>query len=545
MKNGTGMLAGCPVCGADWLEYGPLGDRCLAGHVRVHPAEATATPGANGHAPVTAPPTAPLPPGIGPVPEGRGSAAVQSPAPVAIPPLPDAATPDAARVEEGGWVDDYARFAESRSPMTPRAFHTSAALWLCALAIARRLKVPMPFGDVYPNLAVVWIAETTLYRKTTALDVARDLARRELRHLLLPQESSPEALLADMAGQEPARFNELPPASQAEWRAERDYAAQRGLLLDELSGLLAGAGRDYNAGLIETFLRFFDCDPSFVRSTRGQGRVTVRNAYLSVLAAGTPAGLAPHIEAERLWALGWWPRCALLVPAARPEWREPAEMEEPPDLGRALRSLAGRLPAATWPEPPRALSVGFAPDAFELWRAYNKAVSFDLLADGLDARLYGTYGRLPTQVLKVATCLAALRWGDAPVPVIDMGVLGRAVGIAEEWRAGAHRALGLSASGERDRKLERVLYQAARFEPEGASIRDIARGLRDIPREAVVELVKVGVAAGELYPIEQAAGTKGGRSTTRYHVGESNGQREVVAGAPRDRPGHNLPRHSD
>ena len=60
------------------------------------------------------------------------------------------------------WLDDYIDDASSKSPMTPKLFHESAGLTLGSAAIARRLVVELPFGPIYPNLFVVWIAQTTL-----------------------------------------------------------------------------------------------------------------------------------------------------------------------------------------------------------------------------------------------------------------------------------------------------------------------------------------------------------------------------------------------
>ena len=112
--------------------------------------------------------------------------------------------------------------------MTPRAFHESAALWLGSVAIARRLKLPMHFGDIYPNLFVAWLASTTLYRKSTALSVASKTARRVFPHLMAAQDTTPEAFLSDLAGREPPQFDTLTEADQADWRAGRDFAAQKG-----------------------------------------------------------------------------------------------------------------------------------------------------------------------------------------------------------------------------------------------------------------------------------------------------------------------------
>lgn len=147
---------------------------------------------------------------------------------------------------------DDTTHARTVSPMTPDLFHQSAALVLASTAIARRLVLRMFYGDVFPNLFVLWLAVTTLWRKTTALDVARKIARAVFPHLLFAQETTSEALLSDMAGNEPANFGNMSMGDLELWQAERNFAAQRGLIADEMSGTLAGAGKDNNAGLADT-----------------------------------------------------------------------------------------------------------------------------------------------------------------------------------------------------------------------------------------------------------------------------------------------------
>jgi len=142
------------------------------------------------------------------------------------------------------------------------------------------------------------------------------------------------------------------------WQQKRNFAAQQGWILDEMSGFLASAGKDYNTGLLETFLRFYDCTERYTRSTRGQGLVEVNDAYLSFLGASTPSMLAGHLQAPRLWAMGFWPRCALLTPQGeRPRWQLPRAMQEPLQIGAFLCELLERLPKATYPETPPALAV--------------------------------------------------------------------------------------------------------------------------------------------------------------------------------------------
>ena len=379
------------------------------------------------------------------------------------------------------------------------------------------------FTTIYPNLYIAWVAPTTIFHKSTAMDVARGVARATFQHLLAPQDVTPEALLADLAGMPPAKLEEMRQDEQEQWRKERDYAGQRSLLLDEMSGLMASAGRDYNAGLLEAFLRFYDCDPQFTRSTRSQGRVTVRNAYVSMLGASTPRAMGPHLGSERLWAMGWWPRFALLSPETdRPAWEMPTATTAdgiPEALVAPLRHLYARLPAADWPNSATACAVALGEGVFDAWGKYSKALRYDLLTTDLDERLRGTYGRLPVAAIKVAMILAAFDWGrDEAVPRIELTHLHRAMMITETWRASGHRTLGASAVADENVKLSRIVRQISRAGLEGASFNDLRRAMRDIPVSELKRLVEDAATTEELEAIDLPPGPKGGRPSKRFHV---------------------------
>lgn len=417
----------------------------------------------------------------------------------------------------GAWLDTYVDYARQRSPMTPPIFHESAALWLVSVATARRLRVKMSFDDIYPNLFVVWVATTTLWHKTTALNVARSLADRAFPHLLTPQDATPEALISDMAGREPSNKDQMDDAELARWKAERDYAGQRGWMLDEMSSLLTGGSKDYNAGLLETFLRFFDCDPRYTRSTKSGGRITIRNACLSLIGASTPAVMAQHLSTEKMWSMGWWPRFAILTPDQdRPPYIKAADyVAEPPEIIRDLHRIYSRLPVATFPDLPEARNVPMNRRVLDTWEAYNKVMSYDLLTDDLDQRLWGCYGRMPVQVLKVATLLATMDWQHGDVPAIDMAHLTRAIEICEGWRASAHRALGASSGDENDAIRRRIFRQVSRHEPNGLTLRDLNRMMKDVDFVRLEAACQECVKLGEIEEITSQPGARG-RPSVRY-----------------------------
>jgi hypothetical protein len=428
----------------------------------------------------------------------------------AIPELPQTAllTPEleARTAEVGQWLDAYVSFASDVSPLTPPELHQSAGLWLGSVAIARRVRLRLRHDDLFPNLLMLWICDTTIYAKTTGLNIAKRFARSVFPHLLAVSEFSPEALLDDFAGRQPLGLQDLPEEDRSLWTERRNFAAQRGIVLDEAASLFSSFKRDYNAGLPYYLLRLSDCDPEVEKLTRGAGKVVAHNTYLSFLGSTTAAALM-RTDLDFLWGSGLWPRFALLTPSELPPWRspKPGHCDPPQALTRTLRRLAEeKLPEPVYPAAPQTCDVQLADGVHAAWRAYARAMIRDILTspEAPDKRLWGVYGRLPSQAFKIAVILAALDWAESdsiPVPVVSLAHWARGQTIAESWRASAHRLLDslsnrrvVEEHNKEDRILQMILAAGAR----GITARSIYRtlGLRRAEFDlAVAGLVRDGL----------------------------------------------------
>ncbi len=434
-----------------------------------------------------------------------------------IPELPDIGLVERSK---GDWLQSYIDYAVKKSPMTPTLFHESAGLWLLSVVIARRIVLKMDFEDIYTNLFICWIAPTTLYHKTTALNVARKIAIESFSHLLAPQDMTPEAFLSDMAGREPTNMDQLSDKDRELWKKERDFCSQRGLVMDEMSGLLASTGKDYNAGLLENFLRFYNCDEETKRSTRGQGRIVVRDSYLTMVGASTPAAMSTHLKNEFLWSNGWWPRFALLTPDKEPEWIETVDAKEPGCIRKKLHFIYDELPQPKWPDKPKAIQTILGNGTFELWNRYNKLVQHDMIVSGaVDNKLSGTYGRSQIQALKVAMLLAACEF-DGKRLVITKTHVNDGICVAESWRMSAHRVLDVIEETEFN-KTEMWILGICAAKPEGVSLRDIHSEIRS---QTPVELQLVLDQMEKMEMVEKFYdnhGGKVGRPTTKYRIKSS------------------------
>jgi hypothetical protein len=425
-----------------------------------------------------------------------------------VPELPQAArlTPAQERAgqESGQPVNDYIAYASSMSERTPRLFHEANGLWLWAVGIAGRARLQLRHGNVYPNLYVLGVADTTLYAKSTSLDIVIQLITECFPHLLLANDFTPEAMLADLAGREPANLNsaDLTERDRALWKAGRNFAAQRGLVVEEASAFLAGLRRDYMTGMAEILLRFYDCPPLYRRNTRGSGFVVVRQAQLSIIGMTTPARLQ-GAEVRTAWHDGLFARFALLTPEAPPA--RPGDDYErprppyPPRLVETLTHLAQTLlPVPTFPAPVEVRTVEMTDEAKAAWWQCCVAVTYDLLVsqNPPPQQLWGTYGRLATQALKVALIVAIADWagGVQSAPQVTLAHYARGQMVAESWRASAHRLLNTLTGGQvaaehsqEDRLMQRIRAAGSA----GVAARDVYRSLK--LRRADLDLLVAGL----------------------------------------------------
>jgi hypothetical protein len=165
------------------------------------------------------------------------------------------------------------------------------------------------------------------------------------------------------------------------------------------------------------------------------------------------------------------------------------------------------------------LTVSLGDDVFDAWQRFSKIMSYDLLTDDLDNRLWGWYGRAPTHCLKVAMIIAALDWPEnTPAPRIEMQHLSRALAIVNQWRASAHRALAMASQSETTRLQVRVMRQISMAEPQGITMRDLARAMRDTPATEIETAARELVTRGEITEIEQKPGPAGGKPTRRFRI---------------------------
>lgn len=395
------------------------------------------------------------------------------------------------------WLQQYMDWSGTTGNQTPMIFHQAAGLWLLATAVGRRLYGEAPWGvKIYPNLYLMLVAGTTFYRKSTAYKLAEQVARAAIPHMLMPTPGSPERFQEALAGRMPSNFDKLPKVQQERLTKGQPFAAQRGLLKDEVAGLFGAINkRDYMAGMKDLLMELYDCPDYFDKDTQ-TGLNIVESAALSILGVTTPASLSCAVSMGD-WDNGLLIRFALLTPEPNYAERPAAKTYRsvPQALVDDLRSLHERLPA------PQTSEMGLsAPGALRLkvecWEQCQQYGDWlrrkcDPGQDTeLDDRLKGVYGRMHVQAFKLAALFAALDWlktsDEAPTVTVDHWNAGQT--LAEAWRQSAHHLLEqLDRSSEavvERRHQDRLLNTIRQAGAGGIALRELYRNLNFSAKQA-------------------------------------------------------------
>src|SRR5215472_845910 len=267
-----------------------------------------------------------------------------------VPPLPEgvAFSPELGR-QACQWLDLYETYSQAVSPEGYNDFHLACGLWVLSTVAARRVYVPLS-KRVYTPLAIALTARTLLFAKTTTAGAAITvLERAGLAWLLGDAETTPQKLLADMAGCLPANYGDLDGEQQARIQLRVAMAGQRGWYYDEFGQAIAammkanGPMADFS-GLLR---RLDDCRETYAYSTRTHGQERIDKPYLALLANMTPADLRSYASrGNDCWRDGFWARFAFITPPEHAFKNASFALEEvpvPAPLLDALRSWHARL----------------------------------------------------------------------------------------------------------------------------------------------------------------------------------------------------------
>jgi hypothetical protein len=322
------------------------------------------------------------------------------------------------------FVEEYIDWASSLGDAAVQ-YHQGGAFVVLSALLAGSVSLPTSFGRVLPNLWFMILADTTLTRKSTAMDIAIDLLAEVDTDAIMATDGSIEGLMQGLSTR-PGRPSIF--------------------LKDEFSGLLDQiAKKDYYAGMAETLTKLYD--GKLQKRMLRKETIEVRDPVLIVFAGGIKNRVQQLLRFDHV-SSGFIPRFLFLT--AESDISRMAPLGPPTDLDTSGRdSLLDTLkdlhdfyhdeemfitPDGKKLTKPKKWNAHLTPEA---WRRYNDFERSMLNAGLQSARpdlMTPLYDRLAKSALKATILLAASHQRNEDTVEIDTDDILLGIRYAEGWR---------------------------------------------------------------------------------------------------------------
>lgn len=319
------------------------------------------------------------------------------------------------------FIEEYIEWASMIGDAAPQYHQAGAFIILCSL-LAGPIKLPTSFGTVTPNLWFMILADTTLTRKTTAMDLAMDIVT----------EIDPDAMMATDGSIE-GLFGAL------QFRPNRPSV----FLRDEFSGLIeAMTKKDYYAGMAETLTKLYD--GKYQKRILRRDIIEVRDPVLIVFAGGIRERILQLLQYEHV-ASGFLPRFVFIT--AESDLSRIRPLGPPTDVTEEGRNeLIERL-RIMWSHytSPQTVTIkdkviaappdwraSLTPEAWLLYNHLENKMMGAALKSRMPDLMTPMFDRMSKSGLKAAVLLAATRMEKEVVVTVDD--LLKSFSYVEQWR---------------------------------------------------------------------------------------------------------------
>ncbi len=347
---------------------------------------------------------------------------------------------------EDTFIERYTEWARQLGDAAVQ-YHQAGAFMALSSLLAGNVRLPTSFGTIIPNMWFMILADTTLTRKTTAMDIAMDLVDEIDPEVVLATDGSIEGLLTMMQGR-PGRPSVF--------------------LRDEFSGLLEQiTKRDYYAGMAELLTKLYD--GKMQKRVLRKEVIEVREPVLIVFAGGIKNKITSLLTFEHV-SSGFLPRFVFITaesditklkplgpPSARTTDNREVIRNELEDLAKHYRQTQQLVVKKTNTviETRKVIDAELTPEA---WARYN-LIEAAMLESGMASQMpeitTPVNDRLAKSMLKAAVLIAASRQREEGVIVTEADIV-RAAYYGEQWRVHAREIMeGVGKTGN-ERQIDAV-----------------------------------------------------------------------------------------
>jgi hypothetical protein len=345
------------------------------------------------------------------------------------------------------FVDRYIEWAKTVGDAAPQ-YHVAGAFVALSSVLAGSIKLPTSFGTVQPNVWFLLLADTTLTRKSTAMDLAMDLIMEVDESILMATDGSLEGLTTALSARsgQPSVF-----------------------LRDEFTGLVDQMHKkDYMAGMPEFFAKIYD-GKTQKRLLRKE-EIIVRDPRLIIFGGGIKSKMTRILSFEHVES-GFLPRFVIITAESDISRVKPLgppvalNIEGRDRILAELRDINQRH-SSNVPISVNGKVVGMTRQAQDIKMSQDAWHRFNILDQtlsqiGLDAGemadvVVPTNARLAASMLKCAMLLAAARTEEGPVEVTEYDIL-KAASFGDQWRRYAQEIVLNVGKSEAEHKITLVL----------------------------------------------------------------------------------------
>lgn len=377
----------------------------------------------------------------------------QKNSPFTIQPLPETPsarpllTPEERRQVESEqtFVEEYIEWAKGLGDAAWQ-YHQAGAFIALSTLLSSYVKLPTSFGNLRMNMWFMILADTTLTRKTTAMDLAMDLVREVDPDCILATDGSIEGLLQSLSYR-PGRASVF--------------------LRDEFTGLIEMMGKkDYYAGMMESLTKLYD--GKYQKRVLKKEIIEVKDPLLVIFAGGIRDRMESLMDYEHV-ASGFLPRFVFITAESDVTRLKPlgpptaAVTEGREKLVDRLSHLFEHYKEQTAPRREDGKTFLGGPVNAELtgdaWVLYNR-METSMLESALTSPIKDTItpmmARLSISGLKAATLLRAINEPSGDRVVVTEDDIIRAFYYVEQWREYALDILGNIGKTARETTLQRL-----------------------------------------------------------------------------------------
>jgi hypothetical protein len=355
---------------------------------------------------------------------------------------------------EDTFIERYINWAKSLGDAAQQ-YHQAGAFTALSALLAGNVRLPTSFGTVIPNLWFMILADTTLTRKSTAMDIAMDLVGEIDPDVILATDGSIEGLLTAMS---------IRPGRPGVF------------LRDEFSGLLEQmTKKDYMAGMAELLTKLYD--GKLQKRILRKEVIEVKEPILLLFAGGIKDKITSLLTYEQV-SSGFMPRFVFIT--AESDITKVKALGPPTDFTDnnrqaildELQSMSDHYKQQVTMQVKGSditmvTQKHFAAELTEeTWYRYNK-LEMEMLDIGMGANrpdiMTPVYDRLCKSILKSAVLLAASEQRADKI-VVELKHLIRAIGYGENWREYANEIMNSVGKGQAERQLDNI-YNAICRDP--------------------------------------------------------------------------------